>query len=407
MTDTAATEATSPLSTRLIWLSLAAIVLCNIGFGLAFGGLAPLISLTLENRGVPEGWIGANSSMTAVGIVCIALVLPRLIARFHPGVLLGVSLVLLVSMVSTLPHVYDLRLWFAIRFVQGIAIGIPWVVTETWMNAIAPARYRGRVTALYGTAMAGGFAAGPIVLTFVGTEGADGYYWCAGAIGIAILSTMVMSPYAPRLRELKKTRLSGFASAAPTIFAAALLAGALDTAVFSLMPIWGLRMGLTETAAVMAVSIFIAGNLIMQIPVGWLGDNWGRRQTMLLCGAVASIGPLAVTLLTGSGWPSYVALFLWGGFAWALYTVSLAMIGERYQGAMLTAANAAFILTFECANIAVPPVAGYAMDLWEPHGFMAVLGGLSLAFTVLVALRGWMRRRRGLAPDEPVGATGH
>ncbi len=395
MTDEqiAMSEGTAPtLTPRVVWLSLLAILISNFGFGLAFGGLAPLIALTLEDRGVSEGLIGANSSMAAIGIVCMALVMPRLMARFHAGILLTVSLVGLTALVSALPHVDSVVNWFIIRFVMGMGIAIPWVISETWMSAIAPQRYRGQITAAYGSGVAAGFAAGPLILTFVGLDGAAGFYWSALFMGIAIFATIVMSPFAPTLRKHEKSRLSGFALAAPTIFGAALLAGALDTAVFSLMPVWGLRIGLEETAALTAVSIFIFGNLLLQLPVGWLGDRWGRRQTMILCGSIATIGPLAVTLSVGSGWPMYAALFLWGGFAWALYTVSLAMIGERYTGGMLTAANAAFIMTFEISNITVPPLAGLAMDLWEPHGFMATLCGLSLAFTVLVAVRGHARK---------------
>ena len=45
-----------------------------------------------------------------------------------------------------------------------------------------------------------------------------------------------------------------------------------------------------------------------------------------------------------------------------LYTLSLALIGERFRGADLTQANTAFVMTFQLGTIVGPPYAGAFMQ---------------------------------------------
>ena len=51
-------------------------------------------------------------------------------------------------------------------------------------------------------------------------------------------------------------------------------------------------------------------------------------------------------------WPLLVLL---GGLMGGLYTLSLALIGERFRGADLTRANTAFVMTFQLGAIVGPP----------------------------------------------------
>ena len=107
------------------------------------------------------------------------------------------------------------------------------------------------------------------------------------------------------------------------------------------------------------------------------------------------VGPFAVTALaptmTTSLWAVGALLFLWGGCAWALYTVGLAMLGERFQAGTLAASNAAFVVAYEVANIVGPPAAGFAMDTWQNHGLMTFMGSVAAIYTLIAIGRGLFR----------------
>jgi hypothetical protein len=87
-------------------------------------------------------------------------------------------------------------------------------------------------------------------------------------------------------------------------------------------------------------------------------------------------------------------LVLWGGASFGLYTVGVTMLGERYKGGELVAANAAFVMTFELANLVGPPVSGWAIEVWEPTGLLAYMALVAASFVVVTLGRGLVRARR-------------
>ena len=83
---------------------------------------------------------------------------------------------------------------------------------------------------------------------------------------------------------------------------------------------------------------------------------------MLGCTALAFLGQSLVHTVVSMPallWPLLVAL---GGLMGGLYTMSLALIGERFRGPDLTDANTAFVLTFQLGTIIGPPYAGAVMQ---------------------------------------------
>ena len=104
------------------------------------------------------------------------------------------------------------------------------------------------------------------------------------------------------------------------------------------------------------------------------------------------IGPALVPLIYDSSYALWLVLFIWGGGAWAIYGIALTMLGDRFPGGQLTAANAAFVMAFELANIIGPPVSGYVINIFEPHGLMMFLCFVGVLFFVVAAERGIVRR---------------
>lgn len=375
--------------------SLLAVFASNVGFGMAFGGLSPLIALALEDRGFSETLIGVNSAMGAVGVTLFAPVAPKLLMRYGAGGALFLCSLIFIGAIALLPSFESYSAWLILRFFIGAGIAMPWVLSETWTNQITTPKVRGRVMAIHATTIAAGFTAGPALLAIAGTEGATPFYMCALILAFAMSPLLYIQQWFPKIADGGKAKLSGIFLLAPTIFGAAFVAGALDTTVFSLLPIWGLRMGFDEAQAVTILSIFIAGNLLLQVPVGWLGDRVGRRPVMILCGSVATLGALLSSQLAAHWYPMLAVMFIWGGMGWALYSLALAMMGERFTGGTLAAANAAFIVAFEVANITAPPTAGFVMGATGPNGLLAFMGGTTLLFTLFVAFRGAANRARG------------
>ena len=354
----------------------------------------PWIALVLEGRGTDETLIGIVSAANPVGVLLAAPLVPLIVRRFGAADAMLLSGVVSVVSIALLPVFDSIAAWLALRLLSGLAGAVPWVVTETWINVVAGDRMRGRVIAFYASVLAAGFVAGPVILTIVGLEGLTPVLSFMALQAVALVPIVLVRAFSPDLGLAGSGGLAKLLLAMPVLLAAAFLAGAVDTAFFSFLPIWGTRSGLGETFAISLLSIFVAGNILMQVPLGWLADVVGYRRVMAACGLACIAGPVLTLNSSDSPVLLAVVLFLWGGFAWGTYSVALAALGRRFQGGALAAANAAFVMSYTVANITGPPIAGLAIELWNPDGLMVVMLALAAAFTLLLAVRAIMSRRR-------------
>lgn len=389
MNDAALAEAAAGRRRRL---ALLAVFASALSFSISLGGLVPWMALSLEGRGTEEAVIGIVCAANPFGVMLAAPLVPRLLRRIGSAdAILGGVFVSVVT-IALLPVFDSVAGWLVLRLVSGLAGSVPWVVTETWINAVAGDRSRARVVALYGTVMAVGFTTGPVVLTVTGTEGLAAVLCFAGLNASALVPIFLVRRLAPIVSYAESPRLSGIALAMPAILAAAFLSGAVDTAFFGFLPIWGMRAGLDETFAVTLLSVFVAGNVLLQLPLGWLADVLGYRPVMLVCGLASILGPILTLETIELPIVLCVVMFVWGGMLWGTYTIGLAALGQRFRSGPLAAANAAFVMVYTLANITGPPLAGLAIAAWNPHGLIALMLGFAVAFTGLVLWRGVTRR---------------
>ena len=128
-----------------------------------------------------------------------------------------------------------------------------------------------------------------------------------------------------------------------------------------------------------------AGGVFLQIPIGVLADRIDRRLLLMFCAGAGVFGGISLPLFIHLPWLLWPSLFLWGGVIVGLYTVGLTLLGERFRGADLVGANAAFVMLYGVGAVAGPPVAGAAMDLWDPHGLALALALLCLGFIGVAA----------------------
>ena len=375
------------------WLALGALILHMGAIGMTFGILVPLTALLLEQRGLASSAIGFVSAMPSLGIVIAMPLAPRLVARFGvmPMVLSGLS----ISLVSVLlmPIADHPVLWALLRLVAGMAMAVPWLLGETWINALAPEARRGQIMALYGMAFFGGMAVGPLMLQAAGTEGWLPFLLAASGILIAAAPLPFIRHLAPNLKAKQAMGLIGALLAAPTVFGTALMGGISESALYTLLPIYGVRSGMEEGEALQLLTWLLVGAIVLQYPFGMLSDLIGRRLVLILLALLAVLCCLAVLAMPiGAVVGRYLLMVPLGGCLLAFYALGLALLGQRFLPAQLAIANATFILTYELGSLGGPVLAGLAMDLGHPGGLLAFIAAVCALFAGIALWRGRVRR---------------
>lgn len=359
--------------------------------------LYPLLALALEEMGAASTTVGLLAMVGSVATLGITPLIPRLlrVAGTLP-LLLGSTLVAIACTLAF--HAWpEIWLWFPLRFVNSAALLLLFVVSEIWINQFAEGHNRGRVLGIYVACFSGGAAIGPAMLYVVGTTGWLPYLAAAGLMAVAAIPLAFVRGVTPEFHEEPSMAFRRFLVAAPLAGFGALAYGAVETSLLTLLPIYAVRAGRTPEAAALLLSLFGLGNVLLQVPIGWLSDRVDRRRLLLACAAVGAIGALALPSLLVLPGLLEPALVLWGGVVAGMYTLGLAVIAEKFSGSDLAAANSAFIFMYGAGMLFGPPATGLAMDLSDSNGLP---GSIALLFGAYVLVGGiaWLRESR---PEEP------
>ncbi|MBI1179527.1 MAG: MFS transporter [Alphaproteobacteria bacterium] len=364
--------------------SLAAITGMTTVVGLVFGLTAPLLNLILERHGLSGRMIGLNGAMTALGALVFTPLIPLVAVRVGPFRMLFTTLGVTALLLLAFKAFDDYRIWFALRFAMGVAIVVPFLISEIWINQIATPQNRGRLLGAYAACISAGFGMGPLLMRVTGVGGWTPFLAAAGLIALAMAIIALARGDRPYLDPQGHRSPLRYVRSSPVAILAGLMYGAIETGIFGLLPVYGVRSGFSEVAAATQLTVIAAGNIMLQYPVGWLADKTQPRRVLGLCALIGVAGGVLLPALKDSPamWP---VLFVWGGTITGMYTVALTMLGHRYSGLALASANAALILAYNVGAMGGPPILGQAMDLVDPNGMVYGLAGFFLIFVVVNA----------------------
>lgn len=368
-------------------LSLAAI-LCSIFVAtLTFAMSTPLLALRLEAAGVSGFWMGLNTATESAAILVFTLVTPAFTRRVGTARALYAGVAVMTVGVALLPVFPSLFAWFLLRFLMGAGVAVLWVVGETWMNAIADEATRGRTSGLYVAAMSAAYCLGFPLLILTGTEGVAPFAVMTATIAATAIPLFFARRLIPELAHGDEGGFGTLFRREPSIMAAALANGVIIGIVLAFFAVYVGRGGIEAELALFMLFVIAAGNVVLQLPVGMLADRHDG-ETLLAVVAVLSIaGFVALPLMLDLAVLRWPLLFFWGGLIGAAYTIALAMLGRRYATGELAAANALFAFVYEAGTLIGPLAAGVALDLWNPHGFLAIGVVANLVFLAVVIVR--------------------
>lgn len=380
-------EVTTSASVRQRWRGLVAVIASITIVGVMQSAVAPLLSLSLERRAVDSFWNGLLVAMPPLATLAFGALTPPLIRRIGAASSIYISSGISLIALLLFPVLDGLAAWFLLRFAMGVGLGIVWVVSEAWVNALAPEKNRGTVMGVYVSVLCVGLATGPLLLSLIGSAGALPFIASAAILAAALLPIPFASGSggAPSFHQRAAMPLMRAMRHAPAIMIAALLNGGIWTIQLALLPVYGVRVGLPEGQALSLLTAYIFGNVVLQLPIGRLLDRWSGHRVLLLCGAIQFFGAVAFPVIVHGGPLAWLFLLGWGGFLGGLYTTELTMLGRAFGVDQLSGASTAFTMAFNIGALSGPVVAGAAMHIWDPHGMLVVIGSAGAGVALMAA----------------------
>jgi MFS family permease len=223
------------------------------------------------------------------------------------------------------------------------------------------------------------------LLAWIGTDQKAYFVGAAIAASACLLIVLpwVLTP--PRF-EASGTNPVRYMRMAPIGMATTALNAAIETAGLSFIALYAAGQGWSEQGAMRLISTLMLGAIILQLPIGWIADRVNRRRLALTLAALSAAGALLWPFVLGNLWLTYAVIFVWGGLFVGIYTVMLAMVGDRFKGAELVGIYGAMGFAWGGGALIGPAAAGLAMKwnaLYGLPAFVALACGLFATYMLI------------------------
>jgi len=357
-------------------VDLVAVIASMVVVNLVYGLTLPLLSLVLDSQGISKTVIGLSIMAQACGGVAIATLTPRLITRFGAARLMQAATVLAGVTLFSLALFPNVVAWFPLRFLLGASAAILWSASEAVINEMAQESWRGRIIGLYGAAGAAGFALGPLILVFTGSEGIRPFAVTATLIlaaGLPLFWLKGRNHYADQGPPPKMWRIF---RKAPEIMLLNFTYAAAVESFLAFFPLFGLQLGLGEVRSLSLLTAFGLGGVLLQMPLGWLADHVDRRKMLLACVLLTVLGCVALPALITVKPVAPIFAFGLGGIEGMIYAMGVILLGQRFRGVELATASVVFTTMWGAGTMMGPAAVGLGMDLLGDQVMPFLIAGL-------------------------------
>ncbi|MBN3755650.1 MFS transporter [Paraburkholderia sp. Tr-20389] len=393
--------------------SLQATAILLLGYAILITGnglLGTLISLRLIQQQAPSIVVGFVQSSYYVGFMVGALYGGSLIGRVgHHRAFVTFAAA---SACCALGYaVWDAAsIWAALRFITGFCLVGIFTVVESWLHQVASNAQRGRVFSAYLITNYLGVGVGQFLIGLADPASFE-LFSAVAALFTASLIPVALAGTAPgpvaahdtHASASGRSRLARGLSGLQTIYrwaplgvVACLAAGLLNSAFYTMQPVFMRRVGYSVPDVSHFMGFALLAALVPQWPVARLADLFDRRKVQLCLAALA--GSLSVLLfLLRDGVLIEVLGYLYVAVAFSMYGVVTSYVNDCIPAGERIAVSAGLLLIFSLGASGGPTLASAMMAFVGPAGlylFTAVVMGALIVLT-LRSLRMSPPARRG------------
>lgn len=381
-------------SEKMISRDFVGLILSVAVVGLGLGATLPLTALTLTQAGYGADVVGLMTAMQAGGGLMVIPLVSLIIKRFSAREVIAGAAITVALATLLMQFTANLWVWAGLRLLSGASLMLLFTIGEAWVNELADDSNRGRLVAIYATNFTLFQMAGPVLVSLIGDWHTTRFAVCSAiflfalpAIGLVRAGASTASSHGPHgsWRHVVPRM--------PAIVAGTAFFALFDTLALSLLPLFAMSDGVPERLALLFGSAVLLGDTLMQVPIGWLADRFGRARVHIGAAlAVIALLPL-LPWAAPRPWLCWPLLFVLGAAAGSIYTLSLVACGERFRGAALVSASSVVSASWSLASFGGPIVTGTLMRNVGPGALVAVL----LASAVLFLMAALWELRKGEA----------
>ncbi len=328
------------------------------------GMTAIIIPLGMEEHGLNGTQIGGMMAVLLVVIVPLSVLLPGIIRRVGMRFMFLLSTVLRGYAIWAFPQYDDVYHWAIMLVLYGAGEFTFIFILQAWMGLVPFKKGSGFILSLLGVSISVGVSISALIVEALGARSIDPYQAMTAITIVALFPLFFGFLWTPRLQKSTKLTFRESFSQAPLVFVSAIVVGLQTMGIQYLVVLYGTKAGMDITQASFLLASFMLGPIIFEVLLASLSDKFDRRN-VLMGGTFLSL-VCAIYLPLAIYYPliSYVLMFVWGGIVGGLYSVSFAILRDRYEGDDLVPAMANFTSMFGLGGVIGVISIGTLMDVF-------------------------------------------
>ncbi|WP_432262463.1 MFS transporter [Cupriavidus sp. TMH.W2] len=355
-----------------------AILSLLIGYAVLITGnglLGTLISLRMVHSGVPPVVLGIVQSSYYVGFMLGAILCGSLIARVgHHRAFVVFAAVATCSALSyaliTAPF-----FWICLRFTTGFCLVGVFTVMESWLHASAGNATRARVFSAYLITTYLGVGTGQFLINLADPSGFQLFTLVGGLFAASLIPVTLASSHGATHSahggdgrcEAGRHGLRTVLRSAPLGLWGALAAGLLNSAFYSMHPVFMRSVGYSVASVSHFMGIALVAALLPQWPIARLSDRFDRRIVLLAVSLLSALCSLMLLLFRASG-PLAILSYVYVSLIFTIYGIVISHVNDFIPPLQRVAVSAGLLLIFSVGGIAGPTLASLAMAMTGPAG---------------------------------------
>ena len=349
------------------------------------GGLnGVLIPVRAGLEGFSTLSIGLLGTGAAIGTVIGCVLSPHLIRRV--GHIRAFAVLAGAAAVIALLHglVIDPLLWIALRIPTGLCFAGLATVVESWLNASAGNKARGRTMAGYMIIQLAMQTCGQLLMMTADPMLLNLFAIVALAITASLIPVGLTRAIVPGPVADVRLRMGRIYGQSPSGVVGAVAVGLVNGSFWALAPLFAADRGFDPGQIALFMSVAVIGGAALQYPLGRLSDQIDRRHVILMTSAGAGLAGLGLALLPVASQTQLLSLAaLLGAFMFALYPLCIAHVNDHVGEGQFVEASSGMLLLQGLGAGAGPVLAASLMASTGSSAlfvFTALIHGLLVAF---------------------------
>lgn len=356
---------------------------------MASGLFNTFISIRLEVAGYSLEDIGMVTAALYFGILVGSLRMDRWISKVGHIRSFIVFAALLAILVLTQSFWINPWFWSFLRFIGGICMAGVFIVIESWLLMQSGSTKRGAILSIYLAVFYAALSLGQLLID-VGdpVEGITPFCLTAVLLIVSILPISLCKTAEPLIPETVRLSPVKLFLISPLGFIGGVVSGMLLAAVYGLVPVYAREVGMSISEVGTFMAILIFGGFSLQWPLGRWADRGERRKVLNIASFFTAFLGVAIAFFDHM-FPSLLLVLAWlfGGFAFTLYPLSMAYACEKVKEEQIVAATGGFVLSYGLGAIAGPLIAPIAMGMFGAAGLFYFFAAISFVLG-LIGLKG-------------------